>query len=136
MVYLTRRERFSAAHRLWINEWSAEKNFEVFGKCANPNYHGHNYELFVTIKGQPDPQTGFLVDARELSKIIKSTLIDKLDHFNLNKDVDFIPEDMQTTVENLIVLFWQQLVDKIPSGQLHCLKIVETENIYVEYYGE
>lgn len=136
MVYLTRRERFSAAHKLWVNDWSEEKNFDVFGKCANPNFHGHNYVLFVTIKGKPHPITGFLLDAKALSKIIKETVIEKVDHKNLNLDVDFIPKTVQPTTENLAYLFWQELAPRIPRGELHCIKIIETENIYVEYYGE
>ncbi len=136
MVYLTRRERFNAAHKLWVDAWSDEQNRAVFGKCANPNWHGHNYELFVTVKGQPDPVTGFVMDVKQLSQIIREVIIDKVDHANLNLDVDFIPSGMQPTTENLAVLFWQQLESHIQGCQLHCIRLCETENIYVEYFGE
>lgn len=136
MVYLTRRERFNAAHKLWVKSWSDEKNFQTFGKCANTNWHGHNYDLFVTIKGQPDPLTGFIMDVKKLSKIIKEVVIEKLDHKNLNMDVSFIPENMQPTTENLVVLIWKQLNPFIEGCELHCVKLYETENIFAEYYGE
>ncbi|MEM0994133.1 MAG: 6-carboxytetrahydropterin synthase [Bacteroidota bacterium] len=136
MVYLTRRERFNAAHKLWVSDWSEEKNYATFGKCANKNWHGHNYWLFVTIKGEPDPVTGYIMDVKDLSKIIKKYITDKVDHANLNLDVDFIPEGMQPTTENLSMLFWKELAPHIPNGELHCIKLWETENIYVEYYGE
>ena len=136
MVYLTRRERFNAAHKLWVEEWSSEKNREVFGKCANTNWHGHNYELFVTVKGQPDPVTGFVMDVKKLSRIIRETIVDKVDHSNLNLDVPFIPNGMQPTTENLAVLFWKELEPHIKGCRLHCIKLCETENIFVEYFGE
>ncbi len=136
MVYLTRRERFNAAHKLWVKSWSDEKNFQTFGKCANTNWHGHNYDLFVTIKGQPDPLTGFIMDVKKLSKIIKEVVIEQLDHKNLNMDVSFIPENMQPTTENLVVLIWKQLIPYMQGCELHCVKLYETENIFAEYYGE
>jgi len=136
MVYLTRKERFNAAHKLWVNEWSKEKNFEVFGKCANPNWHGHNYDLYVTVKGKPNPQTGFVMDAKVLSSLVKKVITDKLDHSNLNLDVDFIPNNLQPTTENLVILIWQQLVPHIKDCQLHSIKLMETENIFAEYLGE
>jgi 6-pyruvoyltetrahydropterin/6-carboxytetrahydropterin synthase len=136
MVYLTRRERFNAAHKLWVGEWSDEQNREAFGKCANRNWHGHNYELFVTVKGKPDPLTGFIVDVKALSKLIKAQIIDQVDHCNLNLDVPFIPKGMQPTTENLVILFWQQLAPYLQGCSLHCIKLFETENIYAEYYGE
>ena len=136
MVYLTRRERFNAAHKLWVEEWSSEKNREVFGKCANTNWHGHNYELFVTVKGQPDPVTGFVMDVKKLSRIIRETIVDKVDPSNLNLDVPFIPNGMQPTTENLAVLFWKELEPHIKGCRLHCIKLCETENIFVEYFGE
>lgn len=136
MVYLTRRERFNAAHKLWVKQWSEEKNIATFGKCANKNWHGHNYWLYVTIKGRPDPMTGFIMDVKDLSAIIQQHITEKVDHTNLNLDVDFIPEDMQPTTENLTILFWRQLAPHIPTGELHCIKLYETENIYVEYFGE
>ena len=138
MVYLTRVERFNAAHKLWVADWSAEKNIEVFGKCSNKNWHGHNYTLFVTVKGQPHPQTGFIIDAKKLGKLIKDVVTEKLDHSNLNLDVDFIPKHLQPTTENMVILIWQQLEQHIivEGAQLHCVKLVETETIFAEYYGE
>lgn len=137
MIYLTRKEHFNAAHKLYNPSWSEEKNREVFGKCANANWHGHNYDLWVTVKGEPDPDTGFIINVKVLSVIIKETVVDKLDHSNLNLDVDFIPKGMQASTENLAKLIWEQLEPKIlPYCQLHCVKLQETENIYAEYYGE
>ncbi len=135
MVFLTRRSRFNAAHKLWVKDWSDEKNIEIFGKCANPNFHGHNYTLYVTVKGDPDPVTGMLINAKDLAAIIKSEVIEKLDHKNLNLDVDFLPTGMQTTCENLAVLIWKRLESKIQQCQLHSVKLEETENIYTEYFG-
>ncbi len=137
MVYLTRRERFCAAHRLLVDEWSAEKNYDVFGKCANPNWHGHNFNLFVTVKGIPDTLTGFVINVKDLGKIVKEHIIKRIDHKNLNIDVDFIPQGMQPTVENVAMLIWKELTVHLPENcELHCIKLTETENVYVEYYGE
>ncbi|MCG8326389.1 MAG: 6-carboxytetrahydropterin synthase [Chitinophagales bacterium] len=136
MVYLTRRERFNAAHKLWVDEWSEEQNFELFGKCSNKNWHGHNYELFVTVKGTPDPVTGFIVDVKKLGKLIKTAIVDRVDHCNLNLDVPFIPKGMQPTTENLVILFWEELAPLLEDCELHCIRLHETENISAEYYGE
>lgn len=136
IAYLTRIERFNAAHKLWVPTWSRQKNFEVFGKCANKNWHGHNYKLEVTVKGAPDPVTGFIIDAKKLSVIIKEHIVEKLDHCNLNLDVDFIEEGMQPTTEMLVILIWEQLNKHIEGCTLHRIKLHETENIYAEYYGE
>lgn len=136
MVYLTRRERFNAAHKLWVNDWSEEKNFQTFGKCANKNWHGHNYDLYVTVKGRPDPVTGFIIDVKKLSKIIKREITGVLDHSNLNLDVPFIPQGMQPTTENLAILIWQQLEPHLEGCVLHSIRLHETENIYAEYFGE
>lgn len=136
MVYVTRRERFNAAHKLWVNEWSDEKNQEMFGKCSNKNWHGHNYDLFVTVKGKPDPMTGFVMDVKVLSDIIKRVITKKVDHANLNLDVDFIPKNIQPTTENLVILFWKELKPHIKGCQLHSIRLHETENIYAEYLGE
>lgn len=135
MVYLTRRERFNAAHKLWVDDWSEEKNLATFGKCANRNWHGHNYWLYVTVKGQPDPVTGFIIDVKKLSRLIKDSIIEKVDHCNLNMDVSFIPKGMQPTTENLVILFWQQLEPLLEECQLHSIRLFETENIYAEYFG-
>lgn len=135
-VYLTRRERFNAAHKLWVDAWSKERNTAVFGKCANKNWHGHNYELFVTVKGEPDPQTGFVMDAKILRDLIKKHITDKTDHSNLNLDVDFVPAGMQPTTENMVILFWRELEPHIRGCRLHSVRLYETENIYAEYFGE
>lgn len=136
MVYLTRLEHFNAAHKLYNPGWSKEKNEEVFGMCANENWHGHNFDLFVTIKGTPDPDTGFLMDVKKLSKLVQEYVIKKVDHKNLNLDVDFLKGKMCST-ENLAVGIWNQLADKLPDTvKLHCIKLYETQRIYVEYFGE
>ena len=136
MIYLTRKEHFNAAHRLHQPNWTEEQNEEVFGKCANKNWHGHNYDLWVTVKGIPDPDTGFIMNARELSRIIKEQVLDKLDHKNLNVDVDFIPTHVQPSTENLVLLIWNQLEPHINGCQLHSVKLQETETIFAEYFGE
>ncbi len=135
MVYLTRLEHFNAAHKLHNPAWSAEKNEEVFGVCANENWHGHNFEFFVTFKGEPDVETGFLYDVKKLSAIIREHVIKKLDHKNLNMDVDFLT-GMMCSTENLAMVIWQRLQPHLPEKvQLHCIKLYETPRIYVEYFG-
>ncbi|MEO6454272.1 MAG: 6-carboxytetrahydropterin synthase [Ginsengibacter sp.] len=136
MVYLTRVEHFNAAHRLYNPAWSHEQNESVFGKCANENWHGHNYDLHVTIKGTPDKDTGFLFDAKKIGLLIKEFILDKLDHKNLNADVDFLKGKMCST-EIVAIEIWQQLKPHLPqSVQLHCIKLYETPRIYVEYFGD
>jgi 6-pyruvoyltetrahydropterin/6-carboxytetrahydropterin synthase len=137
MIYVTRKEHFNAAHKVWREEWSDEKNTEVFGKCANKNWHGHNYDLYVTVKGNPNPETGFVVDLKYLSKIIKSEIIEVLDHRNLNLDVPFMKGKMAST-EILAIEIWKQLVPHIVTlgCNLHSIKLYETENNFVEYFGE
>lgn len=136
MVYITRRERFNAAHKLYNENWSVEKNEEVFGKCANANWHGHNFELIVTVKGEVNPDTGFVMNLKDLSQIIKDAVIEKVDHKNLNLDVDFMKDKFAST-EVLVIEFWKILAPliKAEGAELHYLKLVETENNYVEYYG-
>lgn len=136
IVYVTRRERFNAAHKLWNDNWSEEKNFEMFGKCANPNWHGHNYELFVTVKGAPNPDTGYCMDLKVLSDILKEYVIEKLDHKNLNMDVDFM-KNVRTSTENLIIAIWEEIEEPINATgcKLHGLKLYETENNMAEYFG-
>lgn len=136
MVYLTRVEHFNAAHKLYNEDWSAEKNLEVFGKCANPNWHGHNYELYVTIKGEPHPETGFVFNAKELGELIKDIIVERVDHRNLNLDVDFMKGKF-TSAENLAIGIWNELKPHIEKSgaQLHYIKLQETPRIYVEYYG-
>ncbi|MEZ4893899.1 MAG: 6-carboxytetrahydropterin synthase [Saprospiraceae bacterium] len=138
MVYITRIERFNAAHKLWVDKWSEEHNRKVFGKCSNKNWHGHNYTLHVTIKGRPDPDTGFIMDVKKLSTLIISEVIEHLDHSNLNLDVEFIPKGMQPTTENLVLVIWDRLKAPIEQAncQLHAIKLWETDTIYAEYYGE
>ncbi len=135
MVYITRIEHFNAAHRLFNPLWTREKNGEVFGKCANENWHGHNFELYVTIKGDPNPDTGFVYDVKKLSIIVKEHVIDKLDHKNLNMDVDFMTGKL-CSIENLVIAIWQQLTPHLPTEvSLHSLKLYETPRIFVEYFG-
>ena len=136
MVYLTRQEHFNAAHKLYNPDWSNEQNNAVFGVCANENWHGHNYDLYVTVKGNLDPETGFVYDVKKLSQLIKSQAVDKLDHKNLNLDVDFMAGKLCST-ENLAIAIWEQLAPHLPgSVELHCIKLYETPRIYVEYFGK
>ena len=136
MIYITRRERFNAAHRLFKPEFSDEKNLQVFGKCSNPNWHGHNYTLFVTVKGDVNPETGFLVNLKDLSDLIDQRIIEKLDHRNINLEVDFMSGKLAST-ENLAIGIWNELHDPVKEmgATLHCVKLYETENNYVEYFG-
>jgi len=136
MIFLTRRERFSAAHRMFRQDWSDEKNREVFGKCSNPNWHGHNYILWVTVKGEPSDNHGFVMNINILKKIILEKVIEKLDHRNINIDVEFMKGKIATT-ENLAVAIWNELKPAIKTAgaDLHCIKIEETENNFIEYYG-
>jgi 6-pyruvoyltetrahydropterin/6-carboxytetrahydropterin synthase len=136
MVYLTRNEHFNAAHKLYNPAWSYERNEEVFGKCANENWHGHNYELQVTVRGRPDPETGFVFDVKKLSNIINEQVIEKIDHRNLNVDVEFMKDKLCST-ENLVIGIWNQLIPHLPGNvELHCIRLYETPRIFVEYYGE
>ncbi len=136
MVYITRIEHFNAAHKLYNPDWSKEQNDAVFGKCANENWHGHNFELYVTIKGVPNAGTGFVYDAKKLSVIIREHIIEALDHKNLNVDVPFLAGKL-CSIENIVIGIWQQLIPLMPEGvQLHALKLCETPTIYAEYFGE
>ena len=136
MVYITRIEHFNAAHRLFNPAWSREKNEAVFGKCANENWHGHNFELYVTLKGHPSSDTGFVYDVKKLSIIVKEHVIEKLDHKNLNLDVDFMAGKL-CSIENLVIAIWSQLKPHLPAEvQLHSLKLYETPKIFVEYFGD
>jgi len=136
-MYITRRERFNAAHRLFKPEWDDDKNLQIFGKCANPNWHGHNYVLFVTVKGEVNPDLGFVVNLKTVSTIVREIIIDKLDHKNLNLEVDFLKGKIMST-ENLARAIWDELNPhiKLIGCELHKLKLEETENNYVEYYGD
>lgn len=135
-VYITRKTKFNAAHKLWNPGWSSEKNHEVFGKCANENWHGHNYELHVTVKGVPHPDTGFCMDLKVLSELIKLKVEDPLDHKNINLDVEWMNGKMAST-ENLIIEIWDQIVDAIAESgcTLHQLRLYETDNNYADYFG-
>ncbi|MFT6849883.1 MAG: 6-pyruvoyltetrahydropterin/6-carboxytetrahydropterin synthase [Sphingobacteriales bacterium] len=135
MIYITRVEHFNAAHKLYNPNWSKEKNLEVFGKCAYENFHGHNYNLYVTVKGTPDPDTGYVADLKELSQVIKKYVVDKIDHRNINLDVEFMKGKMAST-ENLAIAIWDELCHQIPGGELHSIKLYETDRNFVEYLGE
>lgn len=136
MIYLTRKEHFNAAHKLFNPNWSDEQNEAVFGKCANKNWHGHNYDLFVTVKGEINPDTGFIVNLKELSTLIRRDVTDVLDHKNLNLDVAGMP--VMPSTENVAIFIWKILEGKIREmgATLHRIKLYETESNYVEYFGE
>jgi 6-pyruvoyltetrahydropterin/6-carboxytetrahydropterin synthase len=136
IIYITRRETFNAAHKLHQPLWSDEKNEEVFGKCANKNWHGHNFTLFVSVKGVPNKETGFVMNLKTLSAIIKTQVIESLDHKNLNLDVSYLTGIMAST-ENLAIAIWDQLANEIAKngGELAKIKLIETENNFVEYFG-
>lgn len=136
MVYLTRVEHFNAAHKLYNPDWSEAENAEVFGKCSNANWHGHNYELHVTVKGEPHPETGFIFNAKTLGVLIKDAVIEKIDHRNLNMDVDFMKGKF-TSAENLAIGIWNELQPHIEreGAILHGIRLYETPKIYVEYFG-
>ncbi len=136
MVHITRRERFSAAHRLYVKEWSDAENYNVFGACSNPNWHGHNYVLHVTVKGVPNKKTGFVENLKVLSKILKNKVISQLDHKNINLETPFMKGIIPST-ENLALKIWQEIEPEINATNctLHCVKVSETENNSAEYYG-
>ena len=135
-IYITRRETFNAAHKLWREDWTEEKNREVFGKCSNKNWHGHNFAIYVTVKGKPSVDTGFVINLKDLSNILKEEVIEPLDHKNLNLDVPFLA-GMLASTENMAIQIWERI--KLPiaeaGGELVKIKLIETENNYVEYFG-
>ncbi len=138
MIYVSRKEHFNAAHKLYNPKWSKEKNEEVFGPCANENWHGHNFDLIVTVKGNPDPETGFVIDLKKLSVLIKDEILEKVDHKNFNMDVDFL-KDKMPSCENIVIEFWKILaprIENISNASLHSIKLYETPRNYVEYFGE
>lgn len=135
LVYITRRETFAAAHRLFKPELSDEENLKLFGKCSNPNWHGHNYTLEVIVAGEVDPNTGFVMDLKDLKEIVRKNVILKVDHRNLNLDTDFMKGKIPTS-ENIVIAIWNELNDKITNGNLFSVKLFETENNYFEYRGE
>jgi 6-pyruvoyltetrahydropterin/6-carboxytetrahydropterin synthase len=136
MIYLTRRERFCAAHRMFRQDWPDEVNYAVFGKCANPNWHGHNYVLWVTVKGELSAERGFVMNMNILKEIILNKIITKIDHKNINLEVDFMHGKIATT-ENLAVAIWDELKPYVEKegAMLHSVRIEETENNVIEYYG-
>ncbi len=137
MIYITRREHFNAAHRVFDEKLTDLENFEKYGACSNPNWHGHNYELFVTVKGQVSASEGYVMDLKKLSKLIREYVIRKMDHKNINLEVDFM-KGIQPSAENIAKAIFHEL--KNPIGQygvtLHRVKLQETENNFVEYFGE
>ena len=137
MVYIIRREHFSAAHRLFLPEKTDEENFEIFGKCSNPNWHGHNYILLVTVKGEKDPKTGLVIHLRHISKLIDDKILKKVDHKNLNLEVDFLAGQVPTS-ENVAIGIWNELEGDIRKlgAALHCVRLEQSENNFIEYYGE
>jgi 6-pyruvoyltetrahydropterin/6-carboxytetrahydropterin synthase len=131
-VKVSRKEHFNAAHRLYNPTWSEEQNDRIFGKCNNPNYHGHNYELIVSLVGEPDPETGYVYDLKELSDIIKENVLVKLDHKNLNLDTDYF-RSLNPTAENIALVIWRILRQQIdPKFELK-ITLYETERNFVEY---
>jgi len=135
-VLITRRERFNAAHRLFRPELSDEENFTVYGKCSNPNWHGHNYILFVTVRAEVNPKIGFAMNLKDLSTILKNEIVEKIDHKNMNLEVDFMQGKIAST-ENLTIAIWGVIAPLIAEkgATLHCVRIEETENNSAEYYG-
>ena len=135
LVYLTRRMHFSASHRLHSDLLSEQENQNIYGLCNNPLGHGHNYELDVTIKGEPDPVTGMVIDLKDLKSIVQVEIIDKVDHKHLNFDVDFM-SGIVPTAENIVIAFWKQLDGQLPNGELHELVLYETQRNSASYKGE
>ncbi len=135
MIYLTRRESFSASHQLFNPKFSEQENFEIYGKCAYPHGHGHNYEIEVTVVGEPDKNTGMILDLKKLSEIIEKEILVKVDHKHLNIDVDFL-NGILPTAENICIVFWKILAPKIQVGKLYSIKVFETPDNYAEYRGE
>lgn len=135
VVFVTRKAQFNAAHKLYNPNWSEEKNNEVFGKCANKNWHGHNFDLYVTIKGRPHQDTGFVMDLKKLKTLIEENVIEKLDHKNLNLDVEMLKGEFPS-IENIVIAIWNVLTPLLPeNAKLHQLRLWETERNYVDYYG-
>lgn len=136
LMFLTRKYEFPASHRLYNPDWDDETNARVFRQCNNPNGHGHNYELEVTVKGVPNARQGMVVDIYELDLLVKAVILDQVDHKNLNVDVDFL-NGVIPTAENIVRAFWAQLAPRIPApAQLARLRLIETRNNAAEYYGD
>src|ERR1044071_3776691 len=133
-VFVTRQVHFNAAHRLMNPFKDQAWNEAKFGPCNNPHWHGHNYVLEVTVKGQPDPETGYVLDLAELKRILHVAVVEKGDHGNVNTDVDFLA-GINPSTENLVIAFWQQIEPLLPSGKLHCVRLYETPRNFVDFYG-
>jgi 6-pyruvoyltetrahydropterin/6-carboxytetrahydropterin synthase len=131
-IKVSRKEHFNAAHRLFNAAWTDQKNLEVFGKCSYPNYHGHNYEIIVTITGEPDLNTGYVYDLKVLSDLIKENVLNKFDHKNLNLDTEYF-KDLNPTAENIVVVIWKILREKIDRSLDLKITLYETERNFVEY---
>ena len=134
MVYLTRRTTFSAAHRLWSNHLTEEENIALYDKCANPNGHGHNYILEVTVRGNPEPRTGMVLNLTDLKQVINEHVIDWVDHKHLNYDVPWLEGSIPTT-EMLVIKFWERLEGALSQGLLYEVKLYETDNNIASYRG-
>lgn len=136
LVYITRRARFNAAHKLWNPDWTPEHNFEVFGKCAGENWHGHNFEVYVTLKGEIDPATGYFINFNDLKAVMKERIEEPLDHKNLNLDVPWLA-GKQTSTEVLAMGIWREMAAGLAGHAcaLHRVRVWETENNYADYYG-
>jgi 6-pyruvoyltetrahydropterin/6-carboxytetrahydropterin synthase len=135
MILLTRKAEFSSAHFYWNDQWSQQENEGVFGKCANRNGHGHNYTLEVTVAGEIDPLTGFVVDLKQLKDILESEVVNVYDHRHLNLEVPEFATRIPTT-ENIAVSIWERLDGKIPNAKLHRVRVFEMPDLFADYYGE
>jgi 6-pyruvoyltetrahydropterin/6-carboxytetrahydropterin synthase len=134
-VSVFRKERFNAAHRLFNPKWDEQKNFDVFGKCSYPNYHGHNYDLIVEVKGETDPETGYVIDMKVLSSIVKAEVTERYDHRNLNLDLEEF-KNLNPTAENIAVVIWNRLRSKLEAKYELSIRLYETERNFVEYNGQ
>ncbi len=134
-VYITRKVHFSSAHRIYNPNWPDEKNYSVFGGCSNPNWHGHNYVLEVTLVGEPNPETGYVYDLKKLKDLLQEKIVSKVDHKNLNLDVDFM-SGITPTTENFAIQIWNQIKPHIQGAELYSIRLYETERNFVEYRGE
>lgn len=135
MLYVTKKVDFSAAHRLYNPNYSDEMNEAIYDKCNNYNGHGHNYTLEVTVSGEPDPNTGYVIDLKKLKDLLINEIVSKVDHKHLNLDVDFL-KGIIPTVENLSMIFWKILENKLPNGKLYKIRLYETDSSFVDYYGQ
>ena len=133
-VYITRQVHFNSAHRLYNPTKSQRWNERQYGLCTNPHWHGHNYVLEVTLSGQPDHETGYIMDLGELKRILHEAVVDKCDHRNLNDEVDFLRGIIPST-ENLVIAFWHEIAPRIKAGRLHCVRLYETPRNFAEFFG-